>query len=198
LTVAFLLLAAAWLVAWTAARLLIVSIPLERADAIVVLSGSRNLTERAAKAAELFKTGKSSRIVITNDNLRGGWNPAEQRNPFFFESAKAELRGHGVPDANIIVIPQPVQSTRDEALRVRGFAEEHQLGSVLIVTSAYHSRRALLTFRQEFAGTGVTIGIMPATTGWQTPAPRTWWLHRSGWEMVAGEYVKLAYYRLRL
>ena len=35
-----------------------------------------------------------------------------------------------------------------------------------------------------------------AVTG---PAPRfaTWWLYPSGWRQVAGEYVKLAYYRWR-
>ena len=43
--------AAAWLVAWAAARLLIVNVPLQQADVIVVLSGSGTYRERAAQAA---------------------------------------------------------------------------------------------------------------------------------------------------
>jgi uncharacterized SAM-binding protein YcdF (DUF218 family) len=62
--------------------------------------------------------------------------------------------------------------------------------SVLVVTSAYHSRRALRTLRQVFAGTGTTIGVhtVAATSNaW-------WWLQPNGWRDVAGEYVKLSYY----
>ena len=39
-------LAIAWLVAWLGARFLIVSVPVQHADAIVVLSGSATMRER--------------------------------------------------------------------------------------------------------------------------------------------------------
>ena len=38
---------------------------------------------------------------------------------------------------------------------------------------------------------------MPVAPGEETPAPCCWWVTARGWQMVAGEYVKLIYYRLR-
>ena len=45
-------------------------------------------------------------------------------------------------------------------------------------------------------GSGIEVGIDTAPPGWQTTSPWTWWWHRWGWEVVAGEYVKLVYYKL--
>ncbi len=196
LAVAIFVLAAAWLIAWAAARLLIVEAQIERADAIVVLSGSKTLTERVTLAAHLFKESRAPKIILTNDNLRGGWISAEQRNPYFYETAVRELVRLGVPESAIIVIQTPVSSTQEEALVTRAHLPP-QSGSLLIVTSGYHSRRAIHSFRNAFEGTGTTIGIAPVMPGWQTPRPTVWWLHGRGWEMVPVEYVKLIYYAFR-
>lgn len=191
------LLALSWpVVAWGAAKLLIQRAPLERADAIVLLSGSSVLKERAAHAAELYRAGRSAKIILTNDGFRGSWSNVEQRNPFYYESTLSELTRAGVPrDAIEVLMPQ-VSSTQDEALLLRKHAEEKSLQTVLVVTSAYHSRRALFTFRHVFRGTNIRIGMDPAETGWQTPAPATWWLHLRGWRSVPLEYSKIIYYRL--
>lgn len=196
LLVAFLLLAALWFFAWIGAELLIVNVPLEKADALVVLSGSETLIERSTLAAQLFREGRAPKILLTNDNRRGGWVSAQQRNPFFYEGAIQELRHQGVPETAIEVLQPPVESTRDEADLVRDYCRRHQLQSVLIVTSAYHSRRAFRTFAQALAGTGVRAGIRAVEPGSQTPRPTLWWLRARGWNMVAGEYFKLAYYAL--
>ena len=42
---------------------------------------------------------------------------------------------------------------------------------------------------------GIEIGIDGPPPGWQTPSPWSWWWHRWGWNVVAGEYAKLLYYR---
>ena len=185
-----------WFLAWTSAQLLIVDAPLEHADAVVMLSGSQALIERSYLAAQLFHDGRTSRILLTNDNLRGGWSSAEQRNPFFYEVAILELQRHRVPATAIEVIETPVASTRDEAAVLVDHSHKRQLHSILVVTSAYHSRRALRTFRQAFAGSTVLVGMRAVKPGWQTPRPTTWWLEARGWKMVAGEYFKLAYYAL--
>lgn len=195
--VAFLLLAALWLVSWIAAQLLIVNVPLEKADVLVVLSGSETLMERANLAAQLFHEGRAPKILLTNDNRRGGWVSAQQRNPFFYEGAILELRRQGVPETAIEVLQRPVERTHDEADLVRDYSRQHQHQSVLIVTSAYHSRRAFRTFGQAFAGSGICVGLRAVEPGSQTPRPAVWWLSTRGWNMVAGEYFKLAYYALR-
>jgi uncharacterized SAM-binding protein YcdF (DUF218 family) len=176
--------------------MLIVSAPLEKADVIVVLSGSSSFVERTQLAAQLYAAGRSRKVILTNDNLQGGWLSVEQRNPFFYERATSVLTSAGVPKSAIEVIPQPVQSTRDEARLLRVYADEHGLRSILFVTSAYHSRRALWTIRREFRSTKTEIGLVSVPPGNQTSSPATWWLHLRGWEMVPGEYLKIVYYWL--
>ena len=184
------------LVAWLAARFLVVSTPLSKGDAIVVMGGSAVYKERTQRAAEYYRQGLANRIVLTNDNLRGEWSSAEQRNPFFWERARNNLLSLGVPAESIEVIAQPVSSTYEEAQALRDYAVAHQLKSLLVVTSAYHSRRALWTLERVFAGTGIQISLQSIETGEQTPPPLTWWLHFRGWRMVVGEYVKNVYYRV--
>jgi uncharacterized SAM-binding protein YcdF (DUF218 family) len=184
------------LVAWLAARFLVVNTPLQQTDAIVVLSGSAVYNERTQRAAEYYQQGLANRILLTDDKLRGEWSSAEQRNPFFYERARNNLLFLGVPADRIEVIPQPVTNTYDEAEALREYAVAHGLRSLLVVTSAYHSRRALWTLERVFAGTGIEISLQSIESGEQTPPPLTWWLHLRGWRMVVGEYVKNVYYRL--
>jgi uncharacterized SAM-binding protein YcdF (DUF218 family) len=192
----------AWpLVAWVAARALVVHDELPQADCIVVLSGASEYVERTRHAAELWRRGVAPKIVLTNDNLRGGWNSAQQRNLFFIEREAEELRRAGVPAAQIEALPEPVASTYDEAVRLRAYASEQRIGSVLIVTSAYHSRRALWTMRRVFRESGVRVGVSPVaadgSNAAQTPTPLAWWLSARGWRSVAPEYPKIVYYWLR-
>lgn len=183
-------------VAWIAARGLIVRAELPHADAMVVLAGSSAYLERTGRAAQLFREGRAPRIILTNDDEYAGWSNELQRNPLYVERAAQALTRAGVPVADIETLKQTVSSTHDEALLLREYAEKHSLRSILIVTSAYHSRRALWTFRKVFEGSGIDVGLTIAEPGEQTPSPVTWWLQPSGWRAVPGEYIKLIYYRL--
>ena len=181
----------AWeVVAWVAARALVVDADLSSADAIVVLSGSSAYVERTHKAAELYREGRAPLVWLTDDHTRGGWSSALQRNPYFVERATDELIKSGVPAERIRIVPGVASSTRDESLIVRDYASSQGVRSVLVVTSAYHSRRALRTLRQVFAGTGTTIGLQAVAA----TSNAWWWLQPNGWRDVAGEYVKLIYY----
>lgn len=188
----------AWpLIAWVGARALIVEVNVEQPQAIVVLSGSSAYVERTRAAAQLFASGGAPKVILTNDNERSGWSSAEQRNPRFSELAIAELVRAGVPAENIELVPQIVSSTYDEAVAVRDYLTARGVRSLLIVTSAYHSRRALWAWRRAFGESGVRIGIKIAPTGAETPAPSLWWLRARGWQSVAAEYPKLIYYWFR-
>jgi uncharacterized SAM-binding protein YcdF (DUF218 family) len=188
----------AWpVVAWVAARALVVHDETARADVIVVLSGASDYLERTRYAAELWRQGVAPRIVLTNDDLRGGWDSGQQRNLYFVEREATELRRAGVPDAQVEALPEPVASTYDEAVRVRAYVAEHRLSSIVVVTSAYHSRRARWTFRRMFRESGVHVAVAPVVTGaGQTPPAYSWWLTARGWRSVAPEYPKLVYYGL--
>jgi uncharacterized SAM-binding protein YcdF (DUF218 family) len=185
------------LVAWGAAQLLIVKTELPVADAIVVLSGSSTYLERADWAARLYRERRAPVVILTDDKLISGWNGAEERNPYFYELAAKELQKRGVPAEKIRIVSQPALGTYYESLNVREYATSHKLKRLLIVTSAYHSRRALWSMRRACEGTGMEIGVDGPSPGWQTPSAWTWWMHRWGWKVVAGEYLKMTYYWVR-
>jgi uncharacterized SAM-binding protein YcdF (DUF218 family) len=184
------------LIAWAAAKLLIVNTALAPADVIVVLSGSAVYRERTQRAVEYYRQGLGDHILLTNDNMKGGWSSSQQRNPFFYEHARDNLSLLGVPADRIEVLPRMVSSTYDEAVALREYAVANKLRSLLVVTSAYHSRRVSWTFGKVFRQTGIRINVQCVETGEQTPPPLTWWLYLRGWQMVVGEYVKNVYYRL--
>src|ERR1044071_2645456 len=184
--------------AWGAARLLIVSTPPQRAEAIVIMSGSATFRERAEHAAQLFREGRADRVVLTNDNMQSGWSETQQRNPFYYERAKERLVELGVPAERIEVLPDQILATYQEACVIKDYCDSHNIHSIVVVTSGYHSRRALWTFRHVFQGSDIAVGMDPAATGIDTPSPAVWWTKSFGWEMVGKEYGKLLCYRLNL
>jgi uncharacterized SAM-binding protein YcdF (DUF218 family) len=197
----FVVAAAICLAAWTLlapyfARYLMIEKPLDTADAIIVLSGSAVYKERTRKAAEIYQQGVAPLIVITNDGGRSGWSRSEQRNLPYVELEQRELIAHGVlPDA-IVTLPGVVSGTDDEARAIAVEIEPRQIRSLIIVTSAYHTRRALNTFEKILAGKNVEIGVVHAVAGEDAFDPNYWWLSILGWQTVAGEYVKSVVYYL--
>lgn len=195
--IVLLLAAVVWIfVAPLLAERLIIKKKLEKADAILVLSGSSVYRERAETAAAVYRQGIAPQILLTDDGERAGWSVEEETNPAYVELTRRELIGRGVPPEAIAVLPGKVSGTIDEAEVLRKTAAEKGWNSVLLVTSAYHTRRAVRTFEKVFAEHGLTtqIGIESAPAGRQTPNPSYWWLTPRGWRSVAGEYVKSLYY----
>ena len=174
------------------ARNLIIEKTLDKADAILVLGGSSTYIERTQKAAELFKKGVVPRIFLTDDGEQAGWSKIEKRNPPYVELARNSLIAQGVPPENIEILEPQVTGTIYEARILSEKAKSVNLKSVLIVTSAYHTRRAFSTIQRIFIENNqpIELGIVSPPTGEQTPPPFSWWLSANGWNFVAGEYVK--------
>lgn len=193
----FLLLFLLWIfVAPYFAEYLIIEKPLEKADAILVLGGSRTYLERTRKAAELYKNGVATKIYLTDDGEFAGWSRTEKRNPPFVELARNALVSNGIPAENIEILEPQVTGTIYEARILSEKAKNANLNSLLLVTSAYHTRRAFWTFQRIFAEQNqmTRLGITSPPAGEQTPVPDFWWFYPSGWNFVAGEYVKFVIY----
>jgi len=176
------------------AAFLIVQRPLAKAEAIIVLSGSAAYKERTRKAAELYTQGVAPRIFLSDDGELSGWSRDERVNLPFVELARRELVSGSVPPDAITILPGQVSGTDQEAKALAAEIERSPLGSVVLVTSAYHSRRSLRTFDKILKGRRVEIGIEFAPLGFASPDPKYWWLSIRGWRSVGGEYVKSAVY----
>jgi uncharacterized SAM-binding protein YcdF (DUF218 family) len=173
---------------------LVIENPLGHADAIIVLSGSAAYKERTHMAAELYKQGVAPILFLTDDGERSGWSQSGQRHPPYLELEQRELIANGVSPDDIRILPGQVTGTNYEARAMATEIDSRPIGSLLIVTSAYHTRRALWSFEKALAGRRVELGIVHPPIGEQTTSSDRWWLTARGWQDVAGEYVKSAVY----
>ena len=175
---------------------LVVEKHVERPNAIVILGGSAEYVERTSLAASLFREGLADKIIVTNDGKKGGWNSEEQRNPYFVESARANLIASGVPPEALEVLPDVTDGTDEEAAVVLRFAETANLTSILLVTSPYHTRRALWIFEtyRDRSGRVCSIGVTASRGGRLDPSSYLWWTSLDGWRLVVSEYAKMTYF----
>lgn len=172
--------------------------PIDKADAIVILSGAADYAQRAQGGAIAFRQGVAPRVLLTNDGERGGWDDTEKGNPYFIERIAAELIRQGVHAAAIEKLPGHVSGTGDEADLIVQTAAGRGYRNLLIVTSDFHSKRALWTFERSVAknGANLAVGLARAPSGARYPNRSDWWLSLRGWRSVAAEYVKFGYYWL--
>jgi uncharacterized SAM-binding protein YcdF (DUF218 family) len=85
-----------------------------------------------------------------------------------------------------------VTSTFDEAATVRQYVQVHQTHRIILVTSAFHTRRARWTFEKVLAGLPVTLEMVavPYAGFDQT----NWWKNEAGLITLNNEYIKWFYY----
>jgi uncharacterized SAM-binding protein YcdF (DUF218 family) len=180
------------------AERLIIEKPLDHADVIIVLAGSAAFVERAQKAALIYREGVAPKVFLTDEGTNAGWSNKERRNPPYVELTKRELVAGGVPGDVIEILSPKGSGTIIEAKLLGKRAAESNWKSLLIVTSPFHTRRALRTFETVFAksGVGTEIGVVSPRPGQQSPPASHWWLTWEGWRVVGGEYIKSVFYHL--
>jgi uncharacterized SAM-binding protein YcdF (DUF218 family) len=152
-------------------RWLVVEDPLERAKAIVVLSGAMPL--RATEAGKLYREGYAPEIWLTR-SAEPGETLEQMGIPFAGEDYynKLVLIHDGVPREAIHVLEPPIVNTADEikvaaATLARGNGE-----AVIIVTTKAHTRRTRLLWRRLAPSPG--RAIVRSASG-DSFDPGHWW-----------------------
>jgi uncharacterized SAM-binding protein YcdF (DUF218 family) len=175
------------------AGLLIVDDPLQPADMIFLLNGDYNT--RPFRASELYEQGFGPIVVIARSEIL----PAEKLGlaPNPTDVSIGVMKKLGVPPEKIVVLPVEggVTSTFDEAIALRHYIESHNIHSLILLTSAFHTRRAKWIFDRELAGLPITLAVVavPHYGFDQT----NWWQSEDGLITLNNEYIKLAYYFLK-
>lgn len=165
--------------------------PLTHVDEVFVLGGSA--VDRGEEAARLYKQGISSRFATTGSQVPGdlstlGIDLTES------DMTKLVMVHHGVPDTMITSFKQGT-STREEAEALLSVALQDHADTVMVVSSAFHLRRARFVFKDRFAQAGITVLFHGAND--LAFDKDNWWRDESGLMMVYNEYVKLVYYHLK-
>lgn len=141
-------------------KILIVQKPLSRADALVVMAGGET-EARIAAAAKLYHGRVSDTILLTNDGVLGAWSVQENRNLFQVEWTEIKLQEMRVPKKAIRKLAYLSSGTIYDALMARDEVVKQGMRRVIIVTSDYHSKRSLWSFKRVFSGLQVEIGVAP-------------------------------------
>ena len=173
-----------------AADLWIVSDEVTQADAVVVLGGQIDV--RPFAAADLYRKGLVNKVLVSN-NGKVGQLPSVLFRTHGGQSAGAlEIGRAGECDRDV----RPgEQSTRDEAVALREWADRHGASTIIIPTEVFAARRVRWMFEREFAGRGIRIQVPSYESGDYTRAE--WWKSAEGLVTFQNEVIKYVYYRLQ-
>ena len=143
-------------------------------DVMVVLGGE--MIHRPSRAAELFANGVAPRVLVS------GFGDCDE--------VKRELEGRGVPSAAIETECESKNTSQNARFCIKRLREQGAR-RVVIVTSWFHSRRALNCF-QHYAH---DIEFVSAPTVADLPSRHWPAKYERSWVMI--EYFKLVYYFFR-
>lgn len=162
------------------------------ADVIFILGG--NPKTRPAKAIELLKSGYSKQIIMTNIKDKA------LKYQELFETEE-ELTSKILKNENetlkIIkcIKEDGATSTFDEAYTLAKYAKENKLNHLIIVTDAFHTRRALYAFEKVFKLQGIEnikLEIAAARNG--VYLENNWWKTEKGLRSYIIEPIKYFFY----
>jgi uncharacterized SAM-binding protein YcdF (DUF218 family) len=152
-------------------RWLAVEDPLDKAQAIVVLSG--RIPMGAKEAARLYNAAYAPQFWLTRAN-----EPAASLQEMhiaylgddFFNSRV--LMHDGVPSNAIRVLEPPIDNTADEVRAIAAELEQEKGATVIIVATKAHTRRVRTLWRELAGGRGRAIVRAASTDPF---APDHWW-----------------------
>jgi uncharacterized SAM-binding protein YcdF (DUF218 family) len=145
-------------------------------DAIVVLGDDNYQADRATRAAELMKAGWAPRVIASGRFLRPYASIAELE--------ERDLTARGVPETAVVRFAQYGEDTRGEAAAVGQFIASKGWKRIIVVTSAYHTRRARYICERSFPP-GTTLRVVAARdTDFD---PDSWWQHGRSVKIFAHE-----------
>jgi len=146
---------------WLAAEPLVIVDTPRPADAIVVFAGGvgesgkagGGYQERVKQAVDLYQQGLAARVIFSS-----GYSFAFRETEVMRELAIA----HGVPDSAIL-LEKEASSTYENVWFVNRLLAREGWRRILLVSSPYHMRRALLTWRKVAPDVEVISTPVPAT-----------------------------------
>jgi hypothetical protein len=152
-------------------------------DVILVLAGETD--RRPERALQLLAQGYGRRVVLDV--------PTDAKLYEFTQIQLAQKYVQDLPQrASISVCPIDGLSTKDESKDAQKCLAREGGHSVLIVTSDYHTRRALSVFRREVPEQQYAVAAArnPERFG------ARWWTHRQWAKTFVDEWLRLIWWKL--
>ena len=165
-----------------AGRLLLINDP-EHADAIVVLAGETQI--RPQKGVQLLQQGYAPRLILDVSN---------QERIFTFSLPELAQRWEqSFPQSRQMSVCAIMGlSTQEESHEAAQCLKGFNAHNVLIVTSDFHTRRALRTFRHELPASHFSVAAAYNPVSFGT----AWWRHREWAKTTLYEWTRLIWWEV--
>jgi uncharacterized SAM-binding protein YcdF (DUF218 family) len=167
---------------------LVVQDPLAPAEVIVVLSGG--MPDRAMEAARLYAQKAAPQVWVTHP-IGPGEELAAMSIPFVGEDFYSEkvLMAMNVPAPSIRILPDPAANTQQEVEEIGRLASQSNIRTVVIVTSAPHTRRVHAIWKRLIGDSPRLIVRHPIDDPFNGPH---WWRSTGDALDVVREWLGLA------
>ena len=162
---------------------LVIADPLEKASAVVLLSGGG--LNRMSEAVRIYQERWADTIILTETGAQ-----VPEFDAPYSKIAKFEVMDMGVPETGILFAGENLGSTLGEAKAILRLLGNSNANAIIVVTDPYHTRRVKIVFERVFADSGIRVIVRPVRGSWYKST--TWWMSLAGWQVTINEYVKLA------
>lgn len=149
------------------------------ADAIVAISGG-DTRARTGEAIKLYQSGWAPKLIFSGA-------AQDKSGPSNAEAMKKQAISSGVSESSILTEELAV-NTQENAANTQTLIRSNNLKRIILVTSAYHQKRASLEF-QKRAGKGIAVINHPVKNDKQWR--KNWYLTPAGWWLATSELVKV-------
>lgn len=156
--------------------------PLQKADAIVVVSGG-DTRGRTLHGVELYQQGWAPTLIFSG----AAKDPHSASNA---KAMRAIAAARGVP-ASAISLDEYSRDTKENAEQTKAIVGTNK--TVILVTSDYHQRRVYAEFKKYYPQNTTFINSPAKDKNW---GRKSWFLSPYGWWISLTEPVKLVYTRL--
>lgn len=166
-------------------------------DAIIVLMG--NIPDRLLETVDIYMNGYSNKVILVEEYM-GAYKQLKDRgaditsNTVQFCKAAVDL---GIPPENITILPGDARSTQMESLIIREYLKnQNTIDTLLLVSSAFHTRRATMIFKSAFRKAGISATVVSCPSKYSSFNADKWWKNREDIQKVLSEYLKIANFLL--
>jgi uncharacterized SAM-binding protein YcdF (DUF218 family) len=144
-------------------------------DAIVVLTGGRG---RVEEGISLYREHRARWLYLV------GVDPSVRKSDLFKEQA-------GKRGGEEIVLEKSSRNTLENALYTRDLLARQEIKSLLLITSRYHMKRAVLIFRSTLPK---DIAVYPYPVDTKN-LQQAWWSHGGSFRLLFSEFYKYCLFK---
>jgi len=161
--------------------------------AMVILMGS--IAGRILQAADLYRQELAGKVMIVEASM-GAYKSLEARGVHiisYTEQTRNNAVTLGIPADSITILPGDATSTQMEAMIIREYlATKSGIDTLLLVSSAFHTRRASMIFKSAFRKAGIPVYVVCSPSSYTGFNAEKWWRSKEGIQTVSLEYLKIA------